>query len=244
MVFAARKTRGFTAVEIAMVASVIAILALIVLPIFRKRAEDARLVAANDDLQGIVKALLLIEADMPGGGYLTQLNDLDNRENPELTNLIPSTPDLAPARTRWNPTLITDGTFGTHGGFEVVDDATYYASTVKNWKGPYAAYRSSLSLANIAVNYPRFTNQSGNFGPITIPGTPWSNADITADRYPMDPWGNPYLLFGAEETIYNIRVIYSLGPNGVPGSTSAPVAADYNRRRGVLGTGDDLQFQF
>ena len=46
-----RGNAGFTAIEIAMVAAVIAILSLIVLPIFRNRVEDAKIAAAQADLE-------------------------------------------------------------------------------------------------------------------------------------------------------------------------------------------------
>jgi type II secretory pathway pseudopilin PulG len=239
-------------VEIAMVASVIAIIALLILPIFRKRAEDAREVAAQDEVQSLVKALLLVEADMPGGGYLPPLNDLDNRESQGTT--LNDTPDLQPSRLKWGE--LTPGNFG----FGILSDAEWSATSVPNWRGPYIAVRKSVTLAELRVRHPETTSSNGQGsgqGPIFIPPlgavaanspNPWTATSIAADRYPIDPWGRPYLLFGSE-TDFNVRAVYSMGANGVPGPpTSNPtrptIASDYDRVNGILGDGDDIEFIF
>ena len=51
-----RHNRGFTAIEVSAVATIIAILALILIPIVRNRVAEARLVAAQDDMASIEKA--------------------------------------------------------------------------------------------------------------------------------------------------------------------------------------------
>lgn len=234
---------GFTAIEIAMVASVIAILALLILPVFRQRAEDARRTAAQDELQSLTKALLLLEADMPGGNFLPMLSDLDNREDVGLT--VSTTPQLEPARSKWIRNVFIDGrgAFVYEGESTLYTNSEYLQSVVPNFKGPYIALRNFASLTTIRDSFPRLTNGGANVGPITIPAS-FSAAQLDDEKYPIDPWGTPYLLFGPEETIYSVRSLYSLGPNGVPGNSSAPAAGDYNRRNGVLGTGDDLQFIF
>ena len=252
MRYTSERKRGFTAVEIAMVASVIAIIALLILPIFRKRAEEAREVAANDELQSIVKALLLVEADLPGGGYLPPLNDLDNRENANST--LNDAPDLQPSRLKWAE--LSPGLFG----FGVLSHAEWSSTSVPNWKGPYVAMRKTISLEDIRVRFPEMTSSTGQGtgqGPIFIPplgavgansANPWTAQSIAADRYPVDPWGRPYLLFGPE-TAFNVRAVYSLGPNGVPGPPTAnptrpTQASDYDRVTGILGDGDDFEFVF
>jgi len=231
-----RNNLGFTAVEIAMVASVIAILALLILPVFRQRAEEARQTAAADELQSLVKALLLVEADMPGGNFLPRLNDLDNRAYPDKPNDGNFNTDLEPPRARW--------VRGTPGSFQEIADPEYFASVVPNWKGPYIALKNATSLATIQTQFPLLTDQSQ--GPIAIfGGGGVDGASLTIDRYPIDPWGSPYMLFGPEETIYNVRTLYSLGADGLPGSGNPnPGAADYDRRTGILGTGDDFEFIF
>ena len=236
-----KTNRAFTAVEIAMVASVIAILALLILPIFRQRAEDARQAAVQDEMSSLVKMQLLIEADMPGGNYLVQLNSMDNasyQENPGAAD--GSAPELEPPRYKWDR---------VNGEFARLSNVQYFNTTVPNWDGPYVAFPrgyerdKTVSMLQIRDEFPLLTTQ--NSGPITVPDqAPWNEAALSRDRYPVDPWGTPYLLFGPTETIYNSRVLYSLGPNGVPGSVVNPPPQAYSRTFGLLGTGDDLEFIF
>ncbi len=233
--------RGFTAVEIAAVATIIAILALLILPIFRQRTEDARRVAADDELQSLVKAIMLVEADMPAGNFLPRLNDLDNRANPQLATIDPTAQDLAPPRVRW-----IRGTEAAPGSFEPVSEPEYFNSVVPNWRGPYIALRRAISLAQLQDQFPLALDTAQ--GPIAI--IPEVDGQVlNQDRYPVDPWGSPYLLFGPDETIYNTRVLYSVGPDGLPGGPETRGGevdnpAFWDRRTGVLGTGDDLFFIF
>lgn len=227
-----------------MVASIIAILALLILPVFRQRAEDARLVAAQDEMQSLVKALLLVEADMPGGNFLPRLNDLDNRAFPEKINDGNFNTDLDPPRSRWFP-----GTSSSNQGRYIeIPNPEYFASVVPNWRGPYIAVKNTVSLRTILVNFPDFVDAGPGVldGPIGIFPGGIDAQSLDIDRYPIDPWGNPYVLFGAEETIYNVRALFSLGPDGLPGSGNpSPSTADYNRRAPtLLGSGDDLEYLF
>lgn len=243
--------RGFTAVEIAMVASVIAILALLILPIFRQRSEEARLVAAQDELQSIVKALLLVEADIPGGNHLVQLSDLDNLEWQEGTVPPGNAPDIEPGRSKWyrDPGNPANSRFLLPGEVPTFYGLANYSSTIApNWKGPYLAFRNTISLQQLAANFGFMTHPSG---PIRIFNSPpFGPAARQADRYPIDPWGNPYLLFGPEnETSFNFRAVYSLGPDGLPGGEAERAllglpANAYRRQGGLIGTGDDLEFRF
>ncbi|MCC5875935.1 MAG: type II secretion system protein GspG [Candidatus Sumerlaeia bacterium] len=240
-----RQKRGFTAVEIAMVASVIAILALLILPIFRQRAEEARIAAAQDELQSLVKALLLVEADIPGGNHLPQLSDLNNLEAGPNANLTGTAPDPSqPGRTRWfnDPVNPQASRFVFAGEIPAFYPQASYQNTVApNWKGPYIAMRNTMPLGQLLAQFPELT--AGNGGTIRTQGF---------DVYPLDPWGSPYILFGPEgETAYNYRVIYSLGPDGLPGGTAQRAgfggglpANAFRRQGGLLGTGDDLEFRF
>ena len=47
----ARTERGFTAVELSMVVTVIAILALLILPLFQRQTDEARITAAQGDIR-------------------------------------------------------------------------------------------------------------------------------------------------------------------------------------------------
>lgn len=228
-----RPGAGFTAVEIAMVASVIAILALLILPIFRQRAEAARLAVVEDELASIAKVQLLIEADT---NIQARLQDLDNVERDPASS--PSS-DVAPPIAAWN------GTLGTSG--------LPAANTIQElWKGPYAAYKNHLVLgSDLSVQqqnlyvYPN----SANKGFIYIDTANEDNWE--EDKYPKDPWGQPYIFFGAGrfpaatgESVFNSSVIYSMGPDGSPGDGFFGTANAYSREAGVLGTGDDIEYRF
>lgn len=245
------RRQGFTAVEIAMVASIIAILALLIIPIFRDRAENARFVAAQDELASMAKALILVEADMPGGGWLVQLSDLDQpsiEPGDSLAGVDGGFEPGYPPRIRW----VRDGGPSGEGAFEEIAFGNpEYNQVLSNWQGPYVAFprggadggaEKMIPLTSVATQFPEVTNEatSGNQGPILVPAT----GDYEFDLYPLDPWGTPYLLFGPAETLYNSRVIYSLGPNGLPGDGSIFTPAAYNRRSGILGLGDDLIYEF
>lgn len=210
--------RGFTAVEIAMVATVIAILALLILPIFRQRSEDARIAAVEDELQSLVKALLLVEADMPGGKFLPRLNDLDNRDYSEFPGEVTEfdeNADVEPPKAFW----IYDSGLG-QGLFEHLELdpmlTPSYDTIVANWHGPYVALKNTVFLEDI-FDFNNMSDLDG--GPIYI----FEKYDsLDRDKYPVDPWGNPYILYGAEETVYNVRALYSLGPDGIPGGIAPP----------------------
>ncbi len=85
------------------------------------------------------------------------------------------------------------------------------------------------------------------------------------DRVPLDPWGNPYIFFatgqiydyasrppvdvepvvsqiaraqGVEETDYKSAVIYSLGPDGIPGNLRPRLPANLHRD-GYIGENND-----
>ncbi|MDK2971241.1 MAG: hypothetical protein PWP23_996 [Candidatus Sumerlaeota bacterium] len=251
-----RSNAGFTAVEMAMVATVIAIIALLILPIFRQRAEAAREAAVVDELSSLAKAQLLVEADT---GIQARLQDLDNGQGIDngLSNAV-ATPLAA-----WNGTLET---------VLPISRATIDA----NWKGPYAAPKNFLYVGDINAdaflsNYiyqgpgsPGFIYVVGNgYEPAYTGGEAddFSSPDINnlpGDRYPVDPWGQPYIFYGQgrfpaddlTESTFNSSVLYSLGPDGIPGLDTVPFqAADSYRRPTVyngstLGQGDDFEYRF
>lgn len=236
------RRRGFTAVEIAMVATVIAILALLIIPIFRKRTDEAKLAAANDEIQSLAKAYLIIESDLDG--FQPRLQDLDNIEKGDatITNVT-----LDPPIAEWNRTL----------GF-AIDGVTPVADTrptvVQNFRGPYIAFRRSDTVENIIAIYGNDITYT-NGGPIYVvssatgDGPNYNNTvedDPANDRYPLDPWNAPYLYYG-RETDFNVRFIVSFGPNGVPGDGVGGPSNIYQRPDtggAELGTGDDIVFRF
>jgi type II secretory pathway pseudopilin PulG len=250
-----RPDAGFTAVEMAMVATVIAIIALLVLPIFRQRAEAARQAAVLDELASLAKAILLVEADT---GIQPRLQDLDNGRGLGVSPA-EGTPIAA-----WN---------GTLESVIPISRATIDA----NWEGPYASAKNfrfvrDLHEDTFLRNYlyqgsgsPGFIYIVGNGYQPAFPGPggivdDWNSPSTTGlpgDRYPVDPWGQPYIFYGqgrfpanSTESVFNTSVLYSLGPDGIPGTDTVPFQrADSYRRPtndnlSTLGLGDDIEYRF
>ena len=256
---------GFTAIEVAMVATVIAILALIVLPLFRNRVEEAKLAAAKGDLASLMKAEMVAKADT---GYYWRLEDLDNVEAANST----ATPLAPPANgiTVETPPLY----FTPLGGGSTVEDprditipewqALAGTETEPKFKGPYASFNRSISYQDLR-NAPIGTLvlrslAGGNYAAIRdIQNAGTGLYDALENRHPVDPWGNPYLFFPPSKTYgsYNYSLIVSLGPDGLPadeiirGGTGL-TAANYTREGSNttdpaddwLGRGDDIEVRF
>jgi type II secretory pathway pseudopilin PulG len=247
----AQSSRGFTAVEIAMVATVIAIFALIALPIFRNRVEEAKLAAARADLASLMKASILAKADT---GFHVRLEDLDNTENNIPTGdpngIILETPPfvypVGPASLRQSLTLAQIQNFAG-------------PATAPKFRGPYITFQRFTTygqLQSSALGGVLLQSFTGNrLSPIqdVPPGQAQGPGlfDSVNNRIPIDPWGNPYLFFPATgETGYSNSVIYSMGPNGLPGDGSLGGIGAYIRPAtqpflpGNLGSFDDLQVEF
>ncbi len=247
--------RGFTAVEIAMVATVIAIIALLVLPVYRERVHSARIAAANDELASLAKAILLAEADL---GIQIRLQDLDN--GVQTAALDNTNTDTQPPIAAWNGTLETV--------VPVNRDVI-----VERWGGPYAAFKNFRTVNDLADFWYIDTS---NDGFIYVVGNGGDGPNYTGniidrisfDRYPVDPWGQPYVFYGvgmfpadngtSNEPTFNSSILVSFGPNGVVSNglpiTSAP-GGTYKRYRlpgnpttGLIGeestAGDDLIYKF
>jgi len=220
-----KKRAGFTAIEIAMVATIIAILALIILPLFRKRAEEAKVTAALDDMRGLRDALILANAET---SLWFRTQDLDNTST---YNSPPLEPDKEVPIASWNEAL----TFSQR----------LTLANEEKWQGPYVSAPRFLYLAQINPDFPQLPPDYGEVTEID---------DSEYDKLPSDPWGNPYLFFGigkldpdsAAESSYSDCVIFSVGPNGVPGNqiTGGTNPYYYTRSAGILGTGDDLALYF
>ena len=261
--------RGFTAIEIAMVATVIAIFALLVLPIFRNRVEQAKIAAANSDLVSLYKALTLEEADT---SYFVRLEDLDNgtwdtKFNPPAWGVTTEVP------------IFRYGQEGNLGLSKSMNQADWRIFAQK-WKGPYIAFQNSVSyydalndskfnfmLRSRAGSYQLFRPiqdipQSGGFtgDPTDAPNNLFDSADLNRpNRIPVDPWGDPYLFYPPDnktignETGYGQSWLVCLGPDGLPGDSTTNPTNDPNaylrsfvNGSGVtpLGTGDDLVVRF
>jgi hypothetical protein len=263
-----RRSRGFTAMEIAMVATVIAIFALLVLPVFRNRVEEAKIAAANADLVSLMKAEILCKADT---SHFVRLEDLDNTENntpiPVPVNGI--TVETPPFR------FPADGNPAAYQLFGTTTEWQNFAGpvTAPKWKGPYTVFQRHVKLADFVLansgTPPNSgmmratgagTNTSPSYRPIQnyhqgSPGAPSGAGlfDSDENRIPTDPWGNPYLFYPpiqatatAFESAYAVSWIVCLGPNGLPGDGNGIIEDHFLRGYfpAKLGTGDDLMVQF
>ncbi len=242
--------QGFTAVEIAMVATVIAILALLILPLFRTRTEEAKKTAALDDMRSLAIAEMAAFADT---GHYFRLQDLDNtQQHADLPPL--STQDIQPDRhvpvAYWNGPLSEN-------------EYTNFISG-ETWKGPYTSLPKHSTYEKMSARTYLFQSAGGTGGAImdlqsrsvALDGDPpVVRNDVSEDKIPIDPWGNPYLFFGtgrrgelapAQESDYGTAVIYSLGPDGQAGNGRGYDSYLYVREAGFLGEtdSDDLVREF
>jgi type II secretory pathway pseudopilin PulG len=225
-----------------MVATVIAIFALLVLPIFRNRVEQAKIAAAQADLVSMYKALTLEEADT---GFYVRLEDLDNTaydtsKNPPAIGVTTEVPIF---------------TYGQNGDLRLNKSLTFNEwgqlagpRTSPKWKGPYITFQNYVSYYDV-LNDAKFNpmlrskNTDYNYRPIqdvpqtggAAPGDPRGVANNLFDsadqarpnRIPVDPWGNPYLFYPPDsnsgpgtETGYGQSWLVSMGPDGLPGDTA------------------------
>lgn len=257
-----RGNAGFTAIEIAMVAAVIAILSLIVLPIFRNRVEDAKIAAAQADLRALMVAQQTVKADTD---YYARLEDLDNVELLGYTAAPPNGVDKEVPFFRYaKPSNTVSPDPNTR---ELMDQTQreQFAGDVNRpvWRGPYIAFQNSIQYEDfkIALDYNELSRQ-GNGANAAIQDFPTGNLyDSDQNRIPVDPWGNPYMFFpptgnaadpGSNTGAYSSAAIYSMGPNGLPGDGTGAGAANYTRAYAVqfpgnddaLGKDDDLMVEF
>jgi Tfp pilus assembly major pilin PilA len=243
--------RGFTAVEITMVAAIIVILTLVALPLYRKRVEESRKTGALDEMSSLAKAEELAFAET---GYYFRLNDLDNTTQ-YTTDTTKMNAGIDVPIACWNR-ILTSGT---------PSERDRLATSPSRWNGPYISFRKFAYLDEMEKTFdPNMFRDGGtnNNGPILLLNLGNSGGDKGDDRYPLDPWGNPYLFFGAGDGRDGQMIpndarfisqkrcaIYSLGPDGMPGNMAPPTDnKSYWRQEdnstGVLGTGDDLVYVF
>jgi prepilin-type N-terminal cleavage/methylation domain-containing protein len=261
--------RGFTAIEITMVATVIAILALIVIPIFRARVDEAKIAAAQSDLSSFMKAEQLVQADT---GFYVRLEDLDNVMNsdpeplpPNWTGITIETPPVV-----FLPGYNPDGSdrIQTPWGLTRIEWHGLAGSlALPKFKGPYTAITRAIPYGELRAGGSILLRSSHGFQYAPIRDLPQGGSnpplrdgqlfDSVDNRIPADPWGNPYLFFPASgETTFNYSSIISMGPNGLPGDGNGPtnVREAYlrefsptlspNNPERWLGRGDDLEKRF
>jgi Tfp pilus assembly protein PilE len=261
-----RADAGFTAVEIAMVAAVIAILSLIVLPIFRNRVEEAKVAAAKADLSALMKAQQVVKADTD---FYARLEDLDNVELLGYTSFPPNGVNKEVPYFRYQkPTIGLSPDPATRHQMTDDERAVFAGTDVKpRWRGPYIAFQNSLryeDFRNVGIN-PNRDNMSRMTNGADAPIQDDPTKDHVDSRIPVDPWGNPYFFFpptgnsadpNSSNGAYSTSAIYSMGPNGMPGDGSNNSAAAFTRAYalqnpndpGALGStdpdSDDLVVEF
>lgn len=226
-----RRNRGFTAIEVSAVATIIAILALILIPIVRNRVAEARLVAAQDDMASIEKAQSIAYGFT---GKYFRLMDLELGSNP------------LPQDT-WNKPFSSALVNGLH-----VDT---------NWSGPYLALHRERSVAELVPERPYLFRGNLNVtgGPVHVTQNDLLNGKrMPLDPWgaPYLFFGDGKVGDGDEveggqiaistETNFGFPIVFSLGPNGAPGDAvgSETDPKLYFRESAVLGTGDDLYRTF
>jgi Tfp pilus assembly protein PilE len=257
---------GFSAIEVTAVAAIIAVMALILIPIVRNRVEEARKVAAQDDMAGIEKAESLAYGFT---NYYFRLQDLNRPESATIpgANATQIALEAAkPPKAAWNKPF----------------NAAQQAQINSTWKGSFVAYHHTQNVFTLEGLYPQlFRREAGGSGsgPILITGDDaanFTNSNYFGQQYPIDPWGSPYIFFGAgfmgdagnpaitynptnpvtpNQMKWDTSVVYSLGPDGEPSSngvngynsgTHYAQPASYFRETGFLGSvnSDDLKREF
>jgi len=251
--------RGFSAVELVAVSTIIAILSMILVQSLQNHVEKARLARVYTDLGEIRDIQSLIFAQT---SRFARLQDLDNTEiytSPSATaDLDIEVPGLF-YKMSMDDVLTTD--------LVNVDLAPAPYDRIRSimsnkWTGPYTNFTEYMEMQDLVSDMNWLLSENG--GPIYY-DTSGGVVDVSSDRYPLDPWGNPYLFFPryhiddsaptAQDVVIGGRV-YSLGPDGFPGSndgsdTGDPLeSTDYfpgdTRSDGDLGEdgSDDILFEF
>lgn len=230
-----RPAGGFSIIELLIAVIIIGILVAIIIPVLVRRADDARIASAESDLEHLQAAE---ERACLNTRYMYRFYVLD---------------DTIGGDGRYAPTDPSD--------VDGIRDEEYNFTVVAPLR-MFIDYKAGLFMVNYGNLYSRMSRNETEFG--------WSGPYINYQRMhmddrdmPLDPWGNPYLLFtlagvvdqfqGTIETVYNFTVaatgaqgttygpwfdrftVLSMGPNGTPGDGS-PMAR--------FGTADDLYRQF
>lgn len=254
--------------EVIAVATIIAILALILIPILTTQVEKSREVAVSDEMSNLAKVASLAYAET---NHYYRLQDYDNRTTYYPDRIDDPTVEV-PVMYFGEPTQVPPQAMS----------AAERARFKDKWEGPYTSFHKYGVINDLYLSFPKmfsvFQVQSTGggllqaSGPIVVhvsgaltntatPPEP-PTQDERRDLYPLDPWGNPYIFFPTgylvipgvmTESTYS-PALYSLGPDGLPGSPSAggptdPAGKDYfpyraDKTGGFLGTGDDITWKF
>jgi len=235
------RREGFSIVEVIVVMAIIGVLTLILVPVVSNRVREARIKAAETDLEHLAAAMERVAIDT---NYMFRFYVLDDviggdaqsNEQPSL-DVVDGTYDEAINSVNGKNIFIRTDRFQFDLNFATIFDEQFASNINGNetkfgWNGPY-------------INWQR---------------------DVNDNDWPDDPWGRDYLLFGpegglgpydndfvlngieynasgstwpADANIFDRGVVLSVGPDGLPGNGAAFPAGD-----GEYGTGDDLMRKF
>ncbi|MCX7718351.1 MAG: prepilin-type N-terminal cleavage/methylation domain-containing protein [Candidatus Sumerlaeaceae bacterium] len=238
---AKRSQGGFTVLELLIAVIIIGILVAIIVPVYTDRAEQARLTAAQQDLDALKTAQEHAAIDTAYFYALYVLDDVRDFDGVPSSNPNDRTDGIRDEVLRTDISgdprrIFIDTTSGqVPAGFATIFSQIQTSETNFNWNGPY-------------VNYTRRS----------LPG---EFTDVPADM-PLDPWGRPYLFFTkdgyfnprtltidnqvtingttllGDATIFDRPTVLSLGADGASGGIVNGV------QNNNFGTGDDLFRQF
>lgn len=259
-----RTLAGFTAIEVTAVATIIALMSLVLIPIVRNRVEESKVVAAQDELAQIEKAEMMAFGDT---GHYYRLQDLTRpaadpteKNNPAMLAQVRLKVPLA----FWDQPIVQP------------NETTYL---IDNWKGPYFTIQHGQPIAKLVRANPALWRGDAQItGAATLGTGPtmvlqaddfdWENINggaLEKRLYPIDPWGNPYLFFGSGKIdpsdlggqmaitakgSFATATAVSTGPNGAPGPDPVQIPLTslsyFREMKGTtgLGTGDDISREF
>ncbi len=241
-------------VELLIAIIIIGILVTIIVPVLSNRAADARLAAAQADLEAIANAQSQVALDT---GYIVRLHVLDDSaaasdgaasSDPDdvVDTVVDEVNNVGPGGAGNPGQIFLDAKNGVIMPINLYDRLIAGPEQF-GWRGPYVNFQRKLRQTTPAVVFP--PNGEWTFGT------------------PLDPWGNPYFLFvagldsgvggssngrwvnertGTLDTQFSFNgfnsdaqrfdrnTVLSLGPDGVAGAGGAT----------ELGTGDDIYRSF
>lgn len=225
--------RGFTAIELIAVSTIIAVLSMTLVMTVTKHVEKARESACLAELTEFAKFMSFANAET---GHYFPLQAYDNTSNVDGESLkLPplGVPNMWYIRSFKNntPTSVMVPTLSNNERLQLA----------KTWSGPYTSFKNYRTLDELEADYGAMGLGIFNgSGPIARQG---GDGD---EKYPLDPWGNPYI-FELRE-LGQGGFICSTGADGVPGSNVNPSDSDYYTEDypspGDLGTGDDQMVAF
>jgi type II secretory pathway pseudopilin PulG len=208
---------GFSTVELLIGVIIMGILVAIIVPIVTNRTREARITAANSDLERIASAMERVVIDT---GYVVRLFVLDDSMEGDGVGFELPRPYTSVDRfdgfsdqqysVYWDPDkfFINPRTHDyVRGGLAILTTLTPEtnfegSSALTSWRGPYLTWQRDSELPLIAKADLR---------------------DTAFDDIGDDPWGNNYLLFTRDGLVREVNSETSGADTGILDPTSAEV---------------------